>query len=112
MDLHRGGVGFVISRTVIAIHESIVGERRQGRFKVRDDRRVPGGRHDRVNRVLLLGAVHLLHVDWRSVLGLWLGMLTVRTRVHSAEAILPKESVDGLNAGHDWFPLEHLYFLS
>lgn len=66
-------------------------------FKVRHDRRVPGGRHHRVYRILLLRAVHLLHVDWGAVLSLWLGMLTVHTRVHTAEAVLTEECVNGLN---------------
>ena len=56
-------------------------------------------RHHRINRVLLLRAVHLLHVDRGAVLGLWLGRLTLDTGVQTAEAILTKECVNGLNAG-------------
>lgn len=70
----------------------------QRSFKVRCGRRRPGGRYDAVDWVLLLG-VDVLHVEWRAVLGLALGLLSVQAAVHATVAILRKECVDGLYPG-------------
>lgn len=69
----------------------------QWRFKVRHDGRAPRGRHHRINRVLLLRTVHLLHVHWGAILGLRLHVWGVHARVHTAVAILTKECVNSLN---------------
>lgn len=68
-------------------------------FKVRHDGRAPRGRHHRINRVLLLRTVHLLHVHWWAILGLRLHVWGVHARVHTAVAILTKECVNSLNTG-------------
>lgn len=70
----------------------------QRSFKVGCGRRCPGGRHDAVDGVLLLG-VDVLHVERRAVLGLALGLLSVQAAVHATVAILCKECVDGLYPG-------------
>lgn len=70
----------------------------QRSFKIRCGRRRPGGRYDAVDWVLLLG-VDVLHVEWRAVLGLALGLLSVQAAVHATVAILCKECVDGLYPG-------------
>lgn len=41
----------------------------------------------------------MLHVEWRAVLGLALGLLSVQAAVHATVAILCKERVDGLYPG-------------
>lgn len=70
----------------------------QRSFKVGCGRRCPGGRHNAVDGVLLLG-VDVLHVERRAVLGLALGLLSVQAAVHATVAILCKECVDGLYPG-------------
>lgn len=41
----------------------------------------------------------MLHVEWRAVLGLALGLLSVQAAIHATVAILRKECVDGLYPG-------------
>lgn len=41
----------------------------------------------------------MLHVEWRAVLGLALGLLSVQAAVDATVAILRKECVDGLYPG-------------
>lgn len=70
----------------------------QRRFKVWCWRRGPGGGHDAVDGVLLLG-VDVLHVERGAVLGMALGLLGVKAAVHATVAILCKERVDGFYSG-------------
>lgn len=67
----------------------------QRSFEVRGGRGCPGGGYDAVDWVLLLG-VDVLHVEWRVILGLALGLLGVHAAVHATVAVLSKECVDGL----------------
>jgi len=72
----------------------------QRRLKVGCDGRIPGGRDQRIDGVLLLGAVHLLHVHRRAerlLLGM-LGMLAVHAGVHAAVAVVGEERADGFDA--------------
>lgn len=70
----------------------------QRSFKIWCWRRRPGWGYDAVDWVLLL-RVDMLHVEWRAVLGLALGLLSVQAAVHATVAILCKECVDGLYSG-------------
>lgn len=70
----------------------------QRSFKVRGGGRRPGGRYNAIDLVLLLG-VDVLHVEWRAILGLTLGLLRVQVAVHATVAILSKKGVDGLYPG-------------
>lgn len=70
----------------------------QRSFEIRGGGGRPGGRYDAVDLVLLLG-VDVLHVEWRAVLGLTLGLLCVQAAVHATVAVLSKEGIDGLYPG-------------
>lgn len=70
----------------------------QRSFEVRGGGGRPGGGHDAVDLVLLLG-VEVLHVERRAVLGLTLGLLGVQAAVQATVAVLSKEGVDGLYPG-------------
>lgn len=65
----------------------------QRSLKVGCRRGCPGLWYDAVERVLLLRAVHVLHVQVRIVLRLGLG--SVHAAIHATVAILSKERVDG-----------------
>lgn len=71
----------------------------QRSFKIWRRRRCPGGGHDVVGQVLLLGAVDVLHEEGRAVLGLGLGLLGVHAAVQVTVAILRKERVDSFYSG-------------
>lgn len=89
----------VIKLNILRQNKHTIQSTYQWGFKVRHNGRVPCGRHHRVNRVLLLRAVHLLYEDWWAILSLRLGVLVVCTCVHTVEAIFTKECVYGFNSG-------------